>query len=271
MPELPEVETTRRGISPHVSGRRITSVTVREPRLRWTVPEDFARQVAGTRITSVERRAKYLLLRGGAGTLMLHLGMSGSLRVVPSGTPPAAHDHVDFRFDSGRVLRFNDPRRFGSMHWLTVDPESHPLLAPLGPEPLSADFDGGYLYRASRGHRVAVKVFVMNARVVVGVGNIYASEALHRAGIHPRRPARRIALARYEALAAAIREVLLAAIAAGGTTLRDFTDSDGRPGYFRQHLTVYGRAGEPCGGCGTPLGHEVIGQRATYFCRHCQR
>jgi formamidopyrimidine-DNA glycosylase len=271
VPELPEVETTRRGIAPHLEGRRILRLEVRERRLRWPVAPGLEARVAGARVAAVRRRAKYLLIDTDRGTGLLHLGMSGSLRVVPAALPPGRHDHLDLLLDSGRAVRFNDPRRFGSLHWLEDDPAAHPLLAGLGPEPLAAGFDGAWLYRASRGLRVAAKPFVMNARVVVGVGNIYASEALFRAGIHPRRPAGRVGPARMEALAAAIRQVLAAAIEAGGTTLRDFTDSEGRPGYFRQHLTVYGRAGEPCPGCGAPIRQEVIGQRASYFCPACQR
>lgn len=271
MPELPEVETTRRGIAPHLEGTRIEQLVVRERRLRWPLATGMEQSVAGARVMQVGRRAKYLLIGTDRGTGLLHLGMSGSLRVVPAALPAARHDHVDLVLDSGRCVRFNDPRRFGSLHWLEGDPAGHPLLAHLGPEPLGREFDGEWLYRAARGLRVAVKPFIMNARVVVGVGNIYASEALFQAGIHPRRPAGRISLARMQRLAAAIREVLAAAIDAGGTTLRDFTDSEGRPGYFRQHLRVYGRAGEPCPGCGAPIRQEVIGQRASYFCHACQR
>lgn len=271
MPELPEVETTRRGIAPHLEGCIIEQLVVRERRLRWPVVPGLEARVAGARVHAVDRRAKYLLIETDRGTGLLHLGMSGSLRVVPATLPPARHDHLDLLLDSRRCIRFNDPRRFGSLHWVDDNPATHPLLASLGPEPLAAAFDGAHLYRLARGLRVAIKPFIMNARVVVGVGNIYASEALFRAGIHPRRPAGRVSLARMQRLAAAIREVLAAAIEAGGTTLRDFTDSDGRPGYFRQHLQVYGRADAPCPGCGAPLRQEVIGQRASYFCPRCQR
>ena len=270
MPELPEVETTRRGIEPLLRGRRVSGTVVREARLRWPVPTAALETLTGTALESVERRAKYLLLRTPAGTLMLHLGMSGSLRVVPAATPPQSHDHFDLLLDDGTCLRLRDPRRFGSVHLLAGDPSQHPLLAPLGPEPLDPDFDGDHLYRLSRRRRRAVKDFVMDSRVVVGVGNIYAAEALFAAGIHPRRPAGRVGRARYAALAAAIRRILTEAIEQGGTTLRDFTNAEGEPGYFRIALAVYGRAGEPCRRCGRPLRTARIGQRATVFCPRCQ-
>ena len=271
MPELPEVETTRRGIAPHLEGRRIAAVTVREPRLRWPVDPDLPARLEGQTVLSVGRRAKYLLLATDAGTVILHLGMSGSLRLVPAGTAPGRHDHLDVCLDDGRCLRLNDPRRFGSVHWTEGAPEGHRLLAALGPEPLAAAFDGAHLYGLSRGRRAPVKAFLMDSRVVVGVGNIYASEALFRAGIHPRRPAGRIARARYERLAEAVRMVLGEAIAAGGTTLRDFVDSTGRPGYFAQSLRVYGNEGATCVDCGQKIRKEVIAQRATYYCGRCQR
>ncbi|NBC13121.1 MAG: bifunctional DNA-formamidopyrimidine glycosylase/DNA-(apurinic or apyrimidinic site) lyase, partial [Gammaproteobacteria bacterium] len=245
MPELPEVETTLRGIAPHLRGRRILRLLARERRLRWPVPESVDAAVAGQPIEAVCRRAKYLLLHLPRGAVMLHLGMSGSLRVLPAATPPARHDHIDLVLDDGRCLRLRDPRRFGSLHWAPPPVEAHPLLAQLGPEPLSPGFDGAHLYRLSRGRRAPVKTFIMDSHVVVGVGNIYASEALHRAGIHPHRPAGRIALPRYERLAAGIKTVLAAAIAEGGTSLRDFVQEDGSPGYFARALQVYGRAGLP--------------------------
>ena len=271
MPELPEVETTRRGIAPSLKGHRIVQVLVRERRLRWPLPRDFEQRVQGQRVTAVSRRAKYLLIVTGGGTLLAHLGMSGSLRVIRKRTAPRAHDHVDFVLDSGRCLRFNDPRRFGSMHWITGDPAAHPLLAGLGPEPLGPAFDGGALWRLARGRRVAIKQFIMDSRVVAGVGNIYASEALFRARIRPGLAAGRISRLRMEALAAAIREVLGEAVAVGGTTLRDYVSPDGTPGYFRQRLFVYERAGQPCRRCRTPIRHRVQGQRSTYYCRVCQR
>lgn len=270
MPELPEVETTCRGIAPSLEGRRVERVVLRERRLRWPVPSDFESHLAGRRITGVGRRAKYLLIRTDGGTLIAHLGMSGSLRVLARELPPRPHDHVDLVLDSGRVLRLNDPRRFGSLHWVTGDPEAHPLLAGLGPEPLGPGFDGDYLWQRARGRRVAIKLFIMNAQVVVGVGNIYASEALFRAGIRPTTPAGRVSRARMERLARAIRDVLSEAIRVGGTTLRDYVNPDGAPGYFRQELFVYERAGEPCRRCRTPIRHRVLGQRSTYWCPACQ-
>jgi formamidopyrimidine-DNA glycosylase len=270
MPELPEVETTRRGIAPSLEGRRIDRVVVRERRLRWPVPRGLERKLAGQRVTGVRRRAKYLLIDTDAGTLIAHLGMSGSLRVLERDAPLVAHDHVDLALDSGRILRFNDPRRFGCLLWAGNEPERHPLLADLGPEPLEPGFDGGYLWREARGRRVAIKLFIMNAAVVVGVGNIYASESLFLAGINPKRAAGRIARPRYEALAESIREVLQRAIRAGGTTLRDYYGGFGEAGWVQQELDVYGREDEPCHRCDTPITSIVQGQRATYYCRNCQ-
>jgi formamidopyrimidine-DNA glycosylase len=271
MPELPEVETTRRGIEPHVTGRLITRLAVHEPRLRWPVDPKLAGWARGQRILGVSRRAKYLLLGLERGHLLLHLGMSGSLRVLPVRTAREPHDHFDLEMDSGWLLRFNDPRRFGSLHHWPGNPAEHVLLRRLGPEPLEDAFDGAYLHRVLRGRRVAVKLAIMNAQLVVGVGNIYASEALFRAGIRPGRAARSLTRAGCAALAQAIKAVLLDAIAAGGTSLRDFMGADGSPGYFAQKLFVYGRAGEPCLTCGTPIRHRVMGQRATYWCPSCQR
>lgn len=272
MPELPEVETTRRGILPHVAGARVEQVVVRESRLRWPVPAGLSDVLSGQRIRTVDRRAKYLLFRTDAGSLLLHLGMSGSLQVVPAPVPPPQrHDHVDLLLENGACLRYTDPRRFGSLHWLAPDAPPHRLLAHLGPEPLDPAFSGDLLFQRSRGRRSSVKSFVMDGRIVVGVGNIYASEALFLAGISPVRAAGRVGLARYCRLALAIRQVLEAAIAAGGTTLRDFVGVGGQPGYFRQQLRVYGRAGEPCLVCGTPVCQRLIAQRATYHCPACQR
>ena len=282
MPELPEVETTRRGVEPHVVGHRVRALVVHEPRLRWRVPASLPAKVAGATVTAAQRRAKYLLfpLEGGAltggatespATLLVHLGMSGNLRVLPAATPRLTHDHFDLVLDSGETLRFNDPRRFGSLHLIEGDPSQHPLLRHLGPEPLGPDFDGGTLWRASRKRRVAVKQFIMDAKVVVGVGNIYASEALFRAGIRPGRQARGLTRAECDRLAAAIRSVLAKAIKVGGTTLRDYVGADGNPGYFRQKLFVYERAGEPCRKCGTPVHQRVLGQRSTYWCPACQK
>jgi formamidopyrimidine-DNA glycosylase len=270
MPELPEVETTRRGLLPHVVGRTISHVEVREPRLRWPVAKNLPRTLAGERIAELARRAKYLLFATDAGTLLVHLGMSGSLRYLPVAAAPAAHDHIDVHFEGGGALRFNDPRRFGSFI-LTKAPTAHPLLRDLGPEPLGDEFDADYLWRASRNRRVAIKQHLMNGRVVVGVGNIYASEALFRAGIHPRRTAGRISRARFEPLVGAVRDVLRDAIDEGGTTLRNFVGGDGKPGYFRGSLRVYERDGSPCLTCGTAIERRVQGQRATFYCPRCQR
>jgi formamidopyrimidine-DNA glycosylase len=270
MPELPEVETTRSGIAPHIQGRRISGVAVRQPNLRWPVADNLAGLVTGRTVRSVERRAKYLLLNLANGTLILHLGMSGSLRILPRDSEPGKHDHFDLRFRDC-CLRLRDPRRFGAVLWTDRPVAEHPLIAHLGPEPLSAAFDGAYLHRQAQKRRVAVKSLIMDGRVVVGVGNIYANEALYRAGIHPTRPAGRISAARYARLSDEIKAVLAAAIRQGGTTLRDFQQEDGRPGYFAQELLVYGRAGEACPGCGSPLRQQRIGQRSSFFCSRCQR
>lgn len=271
MPELPEVETTRRGVAPHLEGRNVDAVIVRHYGLRWPVPEDLARLLPGAHLNHVSRRAKYLLFSFDRGTLLLHLGMSGHLRVIPAATPVGKHDHLDIVFEGDRCLRFNDPRRFGSVHWVAGDPLIHPLLAELGPEPLNDAFDGEFLFRASRSRRVAVKLFIMNSRIVVGVGNIYASEALYLAGIRPGRAAGRLTRAECARLAEVIKTVLQKAIVAGGTTLRDFTQPDGNSGYFALQLNVYDRAGEPCQVCGTAIRNTVLGQRATYFCPSCQK
>ena len=271
MPELPEVETTRRGIRGAMRGRRIAALVLREPRLRWRVDSGLSDTVAGQRVRDIRRRAKYLIIDLDAGSLILHLGMSGSLRVLDPATPLVPHDHYDLVLDSGRCLRFNDPRRFGSLHWCTGDPATHPLLASLGPEPLTSGFNAEYLARRARGRRVAIKQLLMDQRVVVGVGNIYASEALFRAGVHPRRAAGRVGSARLAALVESARAVLGDAIRAGGTTLRDYVGADGEPGYFRQRLYVYERTGRPCRRCRTPVRHLVQGQRSTYYCPRCQR
>ena len=246
-------------------------VLVRERRLRWPIAPHLESTLRGQTVRGIERRAKYILIRFDSGTLILHLGMSGSLRLVKNGTPPKAHDHWDIRVDSGWVLRFHDPRRFGSLHWTDADPKLHPLLAKLAPEPLSPAFDGEYLHRATRKRSVAIKHFIMNSRVVVGVGNIYASEALFRARVSPRRAARRLTRQEAKVLALSIKEVLAEAIKIGGTTLRDYVNADGAPGYFRQKLFVYERAGEACRVCKAPVRQFVQGQRSTYWCSTCQR
>ena len=246
------------------------SVTIRDRRLRWPVPADIDRELPGKFIRALRRRAKYLLFETDTGTLMLHLGMSGSVRVADPAEPPGAHDHADIVAADGKALRFRDPRRFGSLLW-TRDPDAHPLLENLGPEPLGDGFDGEYLHRAARGRRVAIKSFIMNSKVVAGIGNIYANEALFDAGIHPKRRADRISPPRMGRLADSIRHVLTRAIAAGGTTLRDFHGGDGEPGYFTRELSVYGRDDADCLNCRQPLTVAVIGQRSTYYCRRCQR
>ena len=271
MPELPEVETTLRGIEPYLRGRRVTAIHVREPRLRWPVPGSLAREAAGQAVRGARRRAKYLLIDLERGSLILHLGMSGSLRVLEAGTPVLAHDHVDIVLDSGLALRFNDPRRFGSLLWTAADALSHPLLRRLAPEPLDPGFDGAYLERVTRGRKVHIKQLVMNSLVVVGVGNIYASEALFRARIDPRTRAGRLDRRALDRLARAIKQVLALAIRVGGTTLRDYVSADGTPGYFRQKLYVYERAGKPCRVCRTPIRQITQGQRSTYFCPTCQK
>jgi formamidopyrimidine-DNA glycosylase len=271
MPELPEVETTRRGIAPSLEGSRVRALVVRERRLRWPVPRGLEASLADAVIERVDRRGKYLLLTTARGTALVHLGMSGSMRVLRADAPPGKHDHYDIVLESGDCVRFHDPRKFGSLLWTTAAPESHPLLKGLGPEPLGSGFTGEYLWRRARGRRVAIKIFLMNAAVVVGVGNIYASESLHRAGINPRRAAGRVSREGMDRLAAAVREVLEEAVTVGGTTLRDFHDGDGKPGYFRGELRVYDRAGEPCRACGTPIRQFTQGQRSTWYCPACQR
>jgi len=270
VPELPEVETTRRGLAPHVEGRTVTGVTLRRPDLRWPIPDEVRELLPGQEIAAVRRRAKYLLLDTQAGSALLHLGMSGSLRVLPAATPVNTHDHVDLALDSRRVLRFTDPRRFGCLLWQPPG-QTHELLRGLGPEPLSDAFDGDYLFALSRGRKAPVKTFVMDQRVVVGVGNIYAAEALFEAGISPLRAAGKVSRERYARLAAAVKRILAHAIERGGTTLRDFISPDGEPGYFELELSAYGRGGEPCPRCGRPLRQAAIGQRATVWCGHCQK
>ncbi|HEY5559289.1 MAG TPA: bifunctional DNA-formamidopyrimidine glycosylase/DNA-(apurinic or apyrimidinic site) lyase [Steroidobacteraceae bacterium] len=271
MPELPEVETTRRGIEPWLVGRRIERLIVREWRLRWRVPRSLPARIRGATVRSVGRRAKYLLLTTDAGTLIWHLGMSGSLRVLDADSPPLVHDHVDLVLDSGRCLRFNDPRRFGSLLFTAGPPERHRLLAPLAVEPLSDAFTADDLWRRARGRRASIKAFIMDSRAVVGVGNIYASEALFRAGIRPGLAAGRVSRSRMAALIAAIREVLGEAIKVGGTSLRDYVDPAGMPGYFGRRLYVYERRGKPCRRCGTSIRQFTQGSRSTYWCPGCQR
>lgn len=268
MPELPEVEVARRGIAPHVAGRRITAVVVREPRLRWRVPRSIG-ALAGRRVRAVKRRAKYLLFDCGDRHLIVHLGMSGSLRVVARGEPPGKHDHVDIALGA-QALRLRDPRRFGAVLWVTGDPARHRLLAHLGVEPLSGAFDGARLHALARSSRSAIKVVLMDARRIVGVGNIYAAESLFRAGIHPRTPANRVSAARCERLAGEVRATLSEAIRAGGSSLRDYVGAGGESGYFQQETFVYGREREPCRRCGTAIRQLTQGARSTYWCPRCQ-
>ena len=296
MPELPEVETTRRGLAPHLEGRRIEAVTLRRPDLRWPIPREISDLLPTSTITSVRRRAKYLLMDTEIGTAIWHLGMSGSLRVLAVDTPVRAHDHVDMLIEgfaptpslprtrgreknaahalhassNARVLRFNDPRRFGCLLWQPPG-ETHELLRELGPEPLSEDFDGDYLFQRSRGRNVAVKAFLMDQKVVVGVGNIYVAEALFAAGVSPMRAAGKVSRERYADIAREVRTILDYAIRRGGTTLRDFISPDGAPGYFEQELSVYGRGGAPCPRCGRALKQSMLAQRATTWCGHCQK
>ena len=270
MPELPEVETTRRGIASHITGEKITRVVVRDRRLRWPVSPRINNMLRGQYIRKVDRRAKYLLLYTDKYCLILHLGMSGSLRIVSNDDPPNKHDHVDIVFASGIILRFRDPRRFGSIHITSSDPMDHKLLRNLGPEPLSYGFNGAYLYQLSRGRKQAVKTFIMDSRNVVGIGNIYACEALFAAGISPLRRAGAVSQERYEHLAQAIKNVLKNAIKWGGTTLRDYVSGDGSPGFFERELRVYGKAGMPCALCKQPIKPIRQGQRSTFYCPRCQ-
>ncbi len=271
MPELPEVETTRRGIERALQASRIAALQIHEPRLRWPVDARLAGEVVGQRLHSVQRRAKYLLLRLDRGTLIVHLGMSGSLRLPPPQSPRLKHDHFTLRFDGGTQLRFHDPRRFGSLHYTREDPSRHRLLRALAPEPFDRAFDREHLWRITRARRAAIKQVLMNGQLVTGVGNIYASEALFRARISPRRMARRLTREECGRTVLAVRATLRAAIRAGGTSLRDYVRADGRPGDFRQRLFVYERAGEPCRRCRTPIRRIRQGQRSTYYCPRCQR
>jgi formamidopyrimidine-DNA glycosylase len=270
MPELPEVETTRRGIERSASGRHISEFRIYDHRLRWPIDRSVPGQLVDQQIAAVERRAKYLLLRLTRGTLILHLGMSGSLRLLPRDTERIKHDQFDLFLDSGVTLRFNDPRRFGSLHYTTDDPSQHKLLRSLAPEPFDKEFNTDYLFRITRRRSAAIKQVLMNGRLVTGVGNIYASEALFRARINPRRAARRLTRAECARLVRAVRAALQAAIRAGGTTLRDYVGTDGNPGYFRQKLYVYERDGKACRVCANLVRKITQGQRSTYYCAHCQ-
>ena len=271
MPELPEVETTRRGIEPYLQNQIIKTVTIRNPRMRWPIPQTLPGKLQGQRVLSVKRRAKYLLLETAAGTLILHLGMSGTLRISASGTAYRKHDHFALTLTNKKELRLHDARRFGAVLWSDGDALQHPLLASLGPEPLDGEFNPDFLQRACQNRKAAIKQHIMNSKIVVGVGNIYASEALFLAGIHPARAAGRISRPRIERLVDSIKVVLRKSIQQGGTTLRDFVRENGEPGYFSQYLNVYGKTGEPCPGCSTTIKQIVLGQRSTYYCPNCQR
>ena len=290
MPELPEVETTRRGLAAHLTGLKIADVVIRNAQLRWPIPKSLPRLLRGLTILSLKRRAKYLLMDCGSGTLILHLGMSGSLRVLPyvmcaapargtpvgtpllrSDPPAGKHDHFDLILDNGTLMRLRDPRRFGAVLWHSGDPATHPLLTTLGPEPLEKDFDAHYLYQATRGRSISIKQCIMDNHVVVGVGNIYANEALFRAGIRPQLAAGKLSLPRCTKLVAEIRATLAEAINLGGSTLRDFVNTSGQPGYFQQTYWVYGRAGEPCRRCGAPIRQVKQGQRSSFYCGNCQK
>jgi formamidopyrimidine-DNA glycosylase len=271
LPELPEVETTRRGIEPHIENNKVSKVILRRKTLRWPITPALSKDLPGETIKSVSRRGKYLLLATKKGCVLIHLGMSGSLRIVDTNRAAAKHDHVDIVFTNRKVLRYTDPRRFGCILWDTESIESHPLLISLGPEPLSEEFHTDYLFQKSRTRTVAVKTFIMDSKVVVGVGNIYANESLFLAGINPKRNAGKISKPRYEKLVECIQQVLQQAIDVGGTTLKDFTGSDGEPGYFAQSLHVYGRKGEPCYVCEGTLKEIRQGQRSTVYCSQCQK
>lgn len=271
MPELPEVETTCRGLRPHLLYKSVTGVVIRNGGLRWPVPAELGQYIVGHQIEAITRRGKYLLIKFQPGHLMVHLGMSGSLTTVEAKLPPGKHDHVDIALNSDLSLRFNDPRRFGSILWVEGDPYEHALLKHLGPEPLSDDFTGQQMHKLAGKKSLPVKSFLMDSRVVVGVGNIYANEALFTSGIRPLCKAGRISVLRYERLAEAVRSVLESAIKQGGTTLRDFVGGDGKPGYFKQQLQVYGRGGLPCGQCGRALKELRLANRTTVYCTQCQR
>jgi len=276
MPELPEVEITRRGLAAHLTGLTIADAVIRSGSLRWPIPKNLPKLLRGQTICSLKRRAKYLLMDCGSGTLILHLGMSGSLRILPVNTPPDRHDHFDLILSNGTLMRLRDPRRFGAVLWHGGDPATHPLLADLGPEPLpdasnKSDFDARYLYEATRGRSASIKQCIMDSRIVVGVGNIYANEALFRAGIRPQLAAGKLSLPRCEQLVGAIRATLNEAIKQGGSSLRDFVDTSGQPGYFQQTYWVYGRAGEPCRRCGSTIKQIRQGQRSSFYCGSCQK
>mgnify|MGYP001051263164 CR=1 FL=1 len=271
MPELPEVETTRRGIAPHIENNTISNIIVRNRSLRWPIPTGLKTKLKDHVIRAVTRRAKYLLIKTDKGTLILHLGMSGSLRILPIDEVIDKHDHFEIQFTDGSCLRLRDPRRFGAVLWTKDEPAEHKLLVSLGPEPLDKTFNAELLFEKSRKRKTTIKQFIMDAKIVVGVGNIYASESLFLAGINPNKQAGRITKAQSKELSAAIKKILSAAIKQGGTTLKDFKSSDGKPGYFQQKLKVYDRKGEPCTKCKKPIKQITLGQRSTFYCTHCQK
>jgi len=271
MPELPEVETTKRGLEPLIMGRSVLACVVRNSHLRWEIPENIGDLLLNAEITGITRRAKYLLIETSNGYLLIHLGMSGCLRVVTQSTPAMSHDHVDIVLNNGTLLRYRDPRRFGVILWAGEQPLTHPLLQKLGPEPLDEAFSGDYLYARSRARKTTIKNLIMDSHMVVGVGNIYANEALFMSGIRPGIRAGALTRQRCETLVGAIKQVLQLAIAAGGSSLRDFTHADGNPGYFQQKLQVYGREGEACRKCGSLIKGKRIGQRSSFYCPACQR
>ena len=271
MPELPEVETSRRGIEPHIVKRKVQDVIIRQHQLRWPIPKTLPKKIIGHKLQRVTRRGKYLLLNFAEdNTVIIHLGMSGSLRICTTGTPAGKHDHIDFVFGQNKVLRLTDPRKFGCVLWTNEPAEQHKLISKLGPEPLGDDFSSDYLYAQSRKRQCSIKAFIMNSHIVVGVGNIYASESLFISGINPKRKAGSLSKARCEKLFIAIRQILEASIEQGGTTLRDFTREHGQPGYFAQQLQVYGRAGEPCPVCSKPIKQLTQQNRSTFYCATCQ-
>ncbi len=271
MPELPEVETTRRGIEPHIKNQCISEVIIRTAKLRWQIPKSILKNLPGQTISAVDRRAKYLLLRFDQGTLMMHLGMTGSMRISPASRAWKKHDHFALNFTNDQQLRLHDPRKFGSVLWFRGADDKHKLLAKLGPEPLTEAFNADYLYEKSRNRKASIKQHIMNNQVVVGVGNIYASESLFMSGIHPKRAAGRVSKARLTLLVENIKIILQRSIEQGGTTLRDFLNENGEPGYFAQQLNVYDRAGEECVTCQSIIKSVVLGQRSTFYCPSCQR
>jgi len=271
MPELPEVETTLRGIEPYISNKKIKQINIYQPKLRWPIEKNLNSLLSGKKVLNLQRRGKYIIIEFSNGNLLLHLGMSGSLRILGNDTPLEKHDHFEIIINQKTILRLRDPRRFGAVIWTDEDWQEHKLIKNLGPEPLSNNFNADYLFKKSRNKRVAIKSFIMDGHIVVGVGNIYASESLFRAGIHPTRQTQRVSKARFEKLVIVIKEVLKKAISEGGTTLKDFTNAEGKPGYFTQQLNVYGKEKEPCPICSTPIKQKIIAQRATYYCSQCQR